>query len=145
MSYNYRIPELNLYAAYNAFVDGKPKEGRHIIRQYYREGLKNPRACLYEASKEVRNLENWAADWDKVAKTKMSKNDFNARQQAHRNTINEMLNPTNKLVKQIRDELIAEFRQKYKGETRSMSEFIINRTVIPEFKYLRRLAKVLFK
>lgn len=145
MSYKYRIPPLNLYEAYNQFIYGRPEKGREILRQYYEAGVKNPRASLYEAAIEVNELNNWANSWNKVLKHITPKKELSYRMQRHRDIINEIMYPQDKAVKEARQKLVDTFTKQHSDKIYSMSEFVINKTAVPEFKHLRRLAKVLFR
>ena len=51
-----KVPQPNIYDAYNHFMQGETAIGRATLAAYYRNGIDNPRATLYEAAIERKNI-----------------------------------------------------------------------------------------
>ena len=51
-----KVQQPNIYDAYNHFMQGETAIGRATLAAYYRNGIDNPRATLYEAAIERKNI-----------------------------------------------------------------------------------------
>ncbi len=136
---NINIPRHNLYDAYNQMMDGNTAYARTTIAAFYRDGVKNPRATLYEAKIEQRNITNLSMSV--ISQTpdplqKILRNKFNVIMQ-------ELTNSDHPLVTTAKKEVNESFKELYPSvKTQKFSHFIMYKTLFPfleKFKFLLKL------
>lgn len=118
----------NLYDAYDYYVQGDNFRGRTTHAAFYRNGINNPRATLYEGVIELKEIvsrdipENVSAE-------------------AHKYAIKELYDSDHLMVVSTKKALENELRQKYSPNTRWLSEIVMVQTQLPIFKNIHKMSK----
>lgn len=132
------ISSPNLYDAYNYMMNGDIATGRSTMAQFYKQGLDNPRARLYETMIERRNIREFGKE------CLNSTNAPTELRRAHRKIVNELFFSQHPLVDNALDQLWESFRNLYPDKkTQRLTRFILGKTATPELRKFKCLIKLM--
>ena len=132
------IPSPNLYDAYNYMMQGNIGAGRSTMAQFYRQGMENPRARLYETMIERHNIREFG---------KECLNSTNAPielKRTHEFILNELFFSKHPLVDSALEQLWESFKTLYPDKkTQKLTRFVLGKTVTPEMSKFKCLIKLM--
>lgn len=131
-------PKPSLYDAYNHLMQGNVATARSTMAEFYRNGIENPRARMYEASIEMKNMLNVGIASVASAPESM-KQELKFK---HNFAMTELMASSHPLVINAKKQLENSFKTIYPNtKTQAFSKFIMRETIIPSLKKVRFLAR----
>lgn len=131
-----KAPNPSIYDAYNHFMQGETAIGRATLAAYYRNGIDNPRATLYEAAIERKNI-NQIAQLNMMILPDTYKSNL---KQNHYAAMKEINFPQHPMVLNAKKALNENFDRLYPSKkSKKFTKFVIGKTILPALNKFRCL------